>query len=209
MYTQYYVNRNKTVATIFLVPMLISLVCLMLVACSPDINTSEAIKIAEKDFGCEKILWIDTGALLLSQEPGSEPQVYEFRSHYTYYVVGEKDGQEVYIIIPCSPEIEKPYLTTWCLDHTFSEVVDKFNENGANYIIAVPQKDVYRNFIKFEAGPEYIKEYAEFYNVGCDGDEFYDRLDVKGVFTYQWSDGDAVRSCIVTQENGELKAYKH
>ncbi len=194
------------------VPILICVVCLMLTSCaSQDIKYNEAIAIAKQDFGCEKVLWIQSGALILETKPGDEIPVYSLRSHYAFYVVGEKDGKEIYIVIPSNPNLDKPYTATWGLDYSFSQIVDKFNENGAQYVADVPG-DYYSvkhsSYINLIVGSDTIRDFAEYYNVDGNYDSFYECLDIKAVFEYRWEKDGKEYRCMVTQENGELKSYE-
>lgn len=201
-----FVKRHRTAVILLLAPILFCIVCSMLVSCiDNDIKYDKAISIAKKDFGCEKILWIDTGAEILCT---GVPTVSKWRSHYVYYVVGEKDGEEIYILIPSDPELEKPIVTSWSLDYSFAQVVEKINECGAQYVAEVPDDyyNVKKDYIRLCKGDE-INRLAKYYDVGDSEDSFYERLDVKAVFYYQWEDGEYIRNCIVTQESGELKAY--
>lgn len=203
------VKRLKIVAAVILTPILVCIVGLMLTACSPqDIKYDKAISIAKKDFGCEKILWIGSSATVLSGDSWDKIKDKIGGTHYSFYVVGEKDGEEVYIIIP-SPQIKDPFITTWALGYSFKQVVEKFNENGAQYVIDVPDDYYSRQFtyIDLRAGIS-LNGLAEYYDVGCDDEAFRERLDVEAVFEYIWEEDGNEYCCIVTQENGELKAYK-
>lgn len=202
-----FAKRIKIAAAVVLTPILVCIGGLMLTACSPqDIKYDEAMSIAKKDFGCEKILWI-TDSVALTNDPWDTIKDKINRAHYSFYVVGEKDGKEVYIIIP-SPQIEDPFVTTWALDYSFKQVVDKFNENGAQYVADVPDNYYSRQFsyIKLLEGEDQIKQLSNYYF--DDSDALYKRLDVKAFFEYEWEADGNRYSCIVTQENGELKTYK-
>lgn len=203
-------RRIKSFISVFLASVLLCVAVPMLTACDPDIKTDEAIAIAKRDFGCEKILWIgDTNALMLCQTPGEDPPFWKIRSNYAYYVVGEKAGREIYLVIPSTPKLDAPYVTTWNLDYTFMQIVEKFNENGANYVADVPDNyyDYPFDYIEFVSTKDEIIRCANL--CGLDAYEFYDRLDIKGIFYYQWMEGYKMYACIITQESGELKAYKY
>lgn len=207
-----FAKKHKIITTLLLTPILLCIVCLMLVSCaSQDIKYNEAIAIAKQDFGCDKILWIQSGALILETKPGEKIPVYSLRSNYAYYVVGEKDGEEMYIVVPSTPDLDKPYTTTWGLDYSFTQIVEKFNDFGAQYVANVPD-DYYSlkhsNYINLIVNTDTIRDFAEYYNVDDNYDSFYECLDVKLVFEYRWEvEGNEYR-CMVAQENGELKAYK-
>lgn len=204
-----FAKRYKIILAAILAPIFICIVCLSLVSCTPqDIKYDEAIRIAKKDFGCEKILWIEDNALILST---GEPTVVKMRSHYSFYVVGEKDGEEIYIVIPSTPELDEPYIATWALDYSFAQIVEKFNEYGAKYVADVPDdfySTSFNDYIDLVVAEFMIKILADNYEVGADGDAFYERLDVKAAFYYRWQEDGFDHNCIVTQENGELKAYE-
>lgn len=203
------IKVNKKIAAIILLPVLILLVAFTLIACDNDLNYDEAIAIAKRDFGCEKVLWIDTYSGALNLNPGEEKMPVKMRSHYAYYIVGEKAGKEVYIMIPSDPTLEKAYATRWNLDYTFKQIVEKFNEHDANYKIEVPDDyyNVKRNYIEFIGGEERISRLATYYDVE-NAETFYERLDVKTVFSYSWQDDESLHDCIVFQIDGELLSYE-
>lgn len=207
-----YPKKIKLIATAILAPFFVCIACLMLVSCTldKDIKYDKAISIAKKDFGCEKILWIDTNALVLGVEPGSENTPNRMRSHYTFYVVGEKDGEEIYLVIPSNPKLEKPYESTWCFDFTFKQIVDEFNELGAGYVIDVPD-DFYSkshdNYLDIVVREEYINLMAKNYEID-EPETFYERLDAKVVFSYRRVDNDIIYDYIVAQIDGELVSYE-
>lgn len=191
-----------------LLMIMICFVCVALTACGTGNNMkyNDAIAIAKKEFGCEKILWIVDSAMLYK----GEYEIIEYRSNLIYYVVGEKDGEEIYITVLSNIKQEKPFVTTWNLDYSFTQIVEKFNEYGANYVADVPD-DYYSlghdKYIDLLYGID-LNGLASYYDVGGDDDVFYERLDVKVVFEYSWKIGETKHSCIITQENGELKVYK-
>lgn len=208
---------QRTVATVILAPILICLVVISLTACifphEDEISYNQAIAIAKKDFGCDKILWINTNAAVLSGDPLDTLYEKLNRNKYEYYVVGEKDGEEIYIIVPDAPKRNKPFVTTWAFDYSFSQIVEKFNECGVQYVADVPDDYYSENLdshIKVDGEKDLIKRRASYYidDVDVDLEMFYESLDVKALFLYEWDVGENRQGCIVVQENGELKAYK-
>lgn len=202
-------KKIKSAVTSVLAAVLLCVIGSALTACSPqDIKYDDAIAIAKKDFGCEKILWIDSGAEILST---GVPTENTSPAHYSFYVVGEKDGKEVYILIPSPPTVEKPHVSEWKFDYTFTQIVDKLNKCGARYVIQVPD-DYYSakrsSFAELLTGQK-LNGIAGYYEVGCSDDEFYERLDVKAAFQYVWIADGNINSCIITQESGQLKSYTH
>ena len=197
-----YSKKHKLIATVILAPMLFLIVCLMLVACDPDIKYDEAIAIAKKDFGVEKVLWVAyTPALALSKDG---PRVIG-AWHYANCIVGEKDGEEIFIVIP-SPQTEESFIATWNLDYTFKQIVEEFNKLGAEYIIDVPD-DYYSkrhdSYIDIVVKENNVNRLAEFYEVD-EPETFYERLDVKVVFTYRRLDDGIIHDYMVTQIDGKL-----
>lgn len=206
-----YSKKNRLIASVILAPILFFVVCLPFASCTldKDIKADEAIAIAKNDFGCEKILWIKSNALILSQSPEDEPSVNTMRSHYSYYVVAEKDGNEIYLVIPSTPKLDKPYITTWCMDYSFKQIVHEFNKLGAQYVIDVPD-DYYSaagNYINIETVEDMITGYAKYHEVD-DAETFYERLDVKAVFNYRRVDNDYIHDYMLAQIDGELKTYE-
>lgn len=206
-----WINRNtiiiiaifSTLAAI-MVAVGVILIFLYFLPHEDDINRIQAIAIAKKDFGCDKVLWVNSNAVALSNEPENKLNDLVNRSHWVYFVVGEKDGVETYILIPSEPNRINPFVTAWVFDYSFSQIVDKFNECGAQYVYD-PTKD-FDNMTAI-AGSS-LKKLTGYDDDGVDGETFYERLDVKAVFHYYWYEDDILYNCIVTQESGELKAYK-
>ncbi|MCH5155348.1 MAG: hypothetical protein J1F69_01965 [Clostridiales bacterium] len=176
----------------------------MLVACDPDIKYDDAISIAKKKFGVEKLLWIGSPAV-----PSKEMPQKIGAWHYYYYVIGEKDGKEIYIVIP-SPQTEEAFVTTWSLDYTFKQIVEEFNKLGAGYVIDVPD-DYYSkghdSYIDIVVNENYINRLAEFYEVD-EPETFYERLDVKAVFGYRRVDDEYIHDYMVAQIDGKLVSYE-
>ncbi len=211
-----FVKRHKiavivvSFATIVLVVGFIVLISLL--PHDDELNRDDAIKLAIKEYGLDKVLWIDAHASVFSSDPNAELTPSNLRSHYAYYIIGEKDGEEIYCVVPSNPLLEKPYLTTWNLKYTFSQIIDKFNEHGAGYVIDLSYNNSveYSSRISIYMDEKTINGYAQDYDdiIVGENDNLYERLDIKVVFFYQWSNDDNKDfSCIVTQENGELKAY--
>lgn len=203
----FHISKHHHAVAFLLASVLLWIVCLMSASCSPrDLSYREAIEIAKKDFGCDKILWIQTNALVLETKPDEIPSL---RSHYSYYIVGEKNGKEIDIVVPSNPDLEEAYISTWGLDHSFTQIVEKFNDFGAHYIADVP--DDYDPAgrdrpIELFADRDTITHLAEYYN--ADGELLYDRLDLKAIFEYRWEADGVAHRCMVFQEGGELKAYE-
>lgn len=174
----------------------------------------DAIRVAKNDFGFEKILWVEhTNHTSLGTTEEYPDGYTPFR--YAYYVVGEKDGEELCLIVPSYFKEENSFILTWSLNYSFTQIVEKFNEQGANYVPDVPN-DIYStsfsNYISITENDHILNSFDNYRlnKLGIDNyDDFYERLDVKAVFEYTWYDDDNARHyCIVTQENGELKSYE-
>lgn len=156
-----------------------------------DIKADRAVAIAKKEFKLDKVLWVAYHGERLSAESWDE--LYDkISGRYEYGIVGEKDGEEVYIIVPSHPKKYKPFITTWAPDYSFTEIVDKFNEMGAQYVADVP-KDYYA------AG---IGSYIDF-----DLDELQPITEL--VFSYRRYDGNVYYDYYVWIEDGELKSDVH
>ena len=144
--------------------------------------------IAKKEFKLDKVLWVAYNGERLSAEPYDE--LYDkISGRYNYGVVGEKDGEEVFIIVPSHPKKFKPFITTWALEYSFTEIVEKFNECGAQYVADVP-KDYYA------AG---IGSYIDF-----ELDELQPITEL--VFKYRRDEGKMCYDYYVWIEDGELKS---
>lgn len=200
-----FAKKCRTAVAAVLAALFVCLSCFALVACTPnkDIKYDKAIVIAKLQFGVQKVLWISDDIL-----DSREPQVYRLRCHYAFYIVGEKDGKEIYVVVPSSPTVEKPFVTTWCLDYTFKQVVEEFNKLGANYVADVPD-DYYSaigSYIKIVGVEDGIDRIANAYKID-EPETFYDRLDAKWVFSYRRTDDNIMHDYIVAQTNGELVSY--
>ncbi len=172
-----------------------------------DIKSNDAIAIAQYVYGYDKVYWLGANAEILGQDPESEPTPNTMRSHYSYYVVGEKAGKEVYLIIPSDPSLEKPFETSWAFDHSFMEIVEKFNEHGANYVAEETYGNNKKriNLINYDSAKNAMPQSN---GNATGGGTFYERLDVKAIFSYDWTADGYRHNCIVTQEGGELKSYE-
>ena len=205
------IKMIKEAVALVLLPIFVLLFGFTFIACDRDIKYDDAVRIAKRNFKCDKVLWISSkSALILREGFGDGDSVYRMRSHYAYYVVGEKEGMEVYIVIPSDPILEDPYTTTWGLNYTFTEIVERFNEHGAQYVADVPDdyySQTFDKYISLRAGIS-LKGMASYYDVGGDDDEFFERLDTKAVFEYSWEEDGYIKSVIVAQENGKLTSYE-
>lgn len=173
-----------------------------------DIKYDRAIAIAKKEFKLEKVLWITDHPEILSSEPNDE--LYKKTSgSYNYGIVGIKDGEEIFIIVPSNPKSKKPFITTWGLDYSFAQIAEKFNECSAQYVADVPD-DYYSlghsSYIQLSCDEPTLDAFAKIY-IGNEIDELYERLDINAVFEYRWKENGIRHDCMVTQEKGELKAY--
>lgn len=80
-------------------------------------NKSDAEKTAKEEFGFEKIYFTSSGT--------AENTSINF-SHYFFYVLGEKDGEEIFITVP-DKKGERSSLYDWPLNLTFKEITQKLN----------------------------------------------------------------------------------
>ncbi|MCH5351825.1 MAG: hypothetical protein J1F39_07655 [Clostridiales bacterium] len=206
-----FIKIIKSVVFVCLASVFVLIFGFAFIACDRDIKYDDAVRIAKRDFKCDKVLWIASrSGLILREGFGDGDTVYRMRSHYAYYVVGEKEGTEVYIVIPSDPILEDPYTTTWGLNYTFTEIVERFNEHGASYVADVPDdyySQTFDKYISLRSGKG-LKGMTSYYDVGGDDDEFYERLDTKAVFEYSWEEEGYYYSVIVAQEDGELTSYE-
>ena len=202
-----YRRNRKLIAAVMSAPILFLIVFVMLVSCTwdRDIKYYKAIAIAKKFFGFEKILWIGDRCVPYEGMPQTMGAW-----HYLFYIVGKKDGEEVYLVIP-SPQTEEAFVPTWSLDYSFKQIVEEFNKLGANYVTDVPD-DYYSkghdSYIDIVVNENYINRLAEFYEVD-EPETFYERLDVKAVFDYRRIENDVIHDYLVAQIDGKLVSYEH
>ncbi len=173
---------------------------------------AQAITIAKSCYGCESILWVGniygnaygSGFVVL---PNGERINY---NRGAFYVIGEKEGRETCIVMPFNIQKEIS-IATWALDYSFKDIVEKFNERGAQYTAEKTLDNDYygvkRNSIEVIVGEESITTAANYADM-ADTQTFYERLDVKAVFSYDWTADGYRHYCIVSQEGGELKSYE-
>ncbi len=227
-----FANRHKGLMIFFIilgVAVLLFIVALILIInFTPRdmfIRESEAEKIAKREFGCERILWaVDTQITLGSSDPLGEndyfggndflrktcPNPYkEYKEYYyfdpyVYFIVGEKNGEEIYLLIPADCDRYKPMVAKWPFVASFKEIVKMLHETGINY--DVDDKD--RWFGLYDREEEIKREAKSYDDVIEDAENLYDRLDVKALLTYSWKENDLDYLCWISQENGEIKIYK-
>lgn len=207
-----FIKRHKIAVIIVsvLIIILIALTTFIIVVAvlwrDDDVRRDKAISIAEKEFGCERVLWIcyTNGSDFIDRASNRENVDL---GKYAFCVVGQKAGEEIFIIIPADYKRDKPYIATWPFDYSFTQIAEKFIELGAPY--DEEKFDKYPNMIELEDKEDMIKRKSEYYRdvTGVSSDVFYARLDIKALFSAQWERDNRSYSCIVTQENGELKAY--
>ncbi len=210
-----FIKRHKfavavaSVVIIILIAFITFIVVMAVLWGNSDVKYDEAVVRAKREFGLDKVLWIDD-SLAFVNEQDLESLDAKFYSKYAYFVIGEKENKEIYIMVSHNPK-EKPIIASWNLNYTFTQIVEKFNENGAEYVANVPNDYYDREFssyIQLLVGSDLNRGMIERYSIDGGYSAFYERLDVKAVFSYEWKDDDNItRSCIVAQENGELKAY--
>ena len=99
------------------------LLCLTLPSCAltiyPERGIETAEEIATEEFGMQKVYTI-----------GTAPEEYwpeSSRSHYLMAVIGEKDGEELFLIVPGNYD-EAPFLAPWPFALSFKEMIDLLNK---------------------------------------------------------------------------------
>ncbi len=207
-----FIKRHKfavavaSVVIIILIAFITFIIVMAVLWSDGDVNRDKAISIARKEFGCEKVLWIchTNGSDFIDKASNRENVDF---GKYAFCIVGQKEGEEIFIIIPAEYKRDKPYIATWPLDYSFTQIAEKFIELGAPYDEEKFEK--YPNLIHFNDKEDLIKmESSYYYDVtGVSSDVFYSRLDVKAIFSARWESDNRIFNCIVAQENGELKAY--
>ncbi len=207
-----FIKRHKfavavaSVVIIILIAFITFIVVMAVLWSDGDVNRDKAISIARKEFGCEKVLWIchTNGSDFIDKASNRENVDF---GKYAFCIVGQKEGEEIFIIIPAEYKRDKPYIATWPFDYSFTQIAEKFIELGAPYVEKEFEK--YPNLIDFEDKEDMIKRESEYYYdvTGVSSDVFYSRLDVKAIFSARWESDNRIFNCIVAQENGELKAY--
>ncbi|MCI8369171.1 MAG: hypothetical protein HFJ81_06035 [Clostridia bacterium] len=79
----------------------------------------DAYKIAVKQFGFEEVWVVSSGTT-------SSVLMEEMVSRYLIYVLGEKEGREIMIIVPALKK-DKSYEVKWPLKYSFKQTIDKYN----------------------------------------------------------------------------------
>ena len=112
-------------------------------------HPDDARRIALEQFGLDEV-WIvaagTSGSTLTTQKT----------PNYPIYVLGEKDGEEHFIIVPQLKDFE-PYEIGWVFEKSFREIVDELNAHAGT---AICQKENYGEF-EFWDNEEQIAEYAQ------------------------------------------------
>ena len=207
-----FIKRHKyavavaSVVIIILIAFITFIIVMAVLWSDGDVNRDKAISIARKEFGCEKVLWIchTNGSEFIDKASNRENVDF---GKYAFCIVGQKEGEEIFIIIPAEYKRDKPYIATWPFDYSFTQIAEKFIELGAPY--DGEKFDKYPSLISLNDNEDMIKRESEYYCdvTGVSSDEFYARLDVKAIFSARWEIDYRSYNCIVAQENGELKAY--
>lgn len=168
---------------------------------SASVKYDEAIRIAKREFGIEKVLWLSgdvdyPSELLPLDDDKNVPS-------HPILIIGEKGGDEIVVAVSHSKG-EESIIVDWRFDYSFSEMVAALNYFGVNYVADVPD-DYYGYADRFNLIGLTYEEKRIKSNYGS---ALYERLDIKAVFTYCNKDesGNA-RKYLITQENGKLNIY--
>ena len=104
-----------------LIPIFIIIMALMSGCTIVDENKRpDAYNIAINQFGFDKVYTADSGtrvSVLLK----------EHVVRYCIYVIGERDGEEVFIVVPAM-KYQEPYEIDWPFKTSFKDIVKKYNE---------------------------------------------------------------------------------
>ena len=179
--------------------------CVSYVNSRPVEKSDKALEIAKKEYGLEKTLWVGYGS-------GNEP--YFLRNtdlEHAFYVIGINGGEEKFIAVPAHSSNIDPIELKWEFDHSFSEMISWLGEFGYKYSNGFPNNslpaDNYGGFgLQVLDSEDIIKEA----NVPTAlSDAFYDRLDVKVIFSFRnIIADDYFYDYYLTQEDGRLKLYE-
>ncbi len=167
----------------FLCFLLIIYIIFPFYSCSRERKRVEAEKIAREQFGVEEILSVghcNNDTLLFYN--------YNLSDKYAFYIVGEKNEQDVFVVVPASCK-NLPFLTEWPFAYSFKEIMFTL-QDFAGY-------DVLSSVLKLNMGYEFAfiepKEGEYFYEVHNLKDVV---MDVKmGIF---------IEPYFIVQSNGEL-----
>lgn len=179
-----------------------------------------AFKIARSDFGCKKILWVDSAVFGNNITGGIKYQPEEFggggfvtdevlSQNGGYYVIGDDgDGNNIYVLVPRDKTRESA-MFEWKFDYSFSEILDFIGQFGYKYADGIDGRE-----------NEYLADHRLWINDNDDvimyklkrfgnENELYARLDVKLFFEYRQIIGDGeFYDYYIWQEGGKLKLYQ-
>ncbi len=115
----------------------------------------DARKIAKTQFGMQEI-WAISGSSASVSTLVKEDEMPKSRSFL--YVLGTKDGQEKFIVVPSAKDV-KPFELAWPLNAFFSEIVGKWNELAGEEL---PFSEQYRvKFLDTESELNMIAEHLK------------------------------------------------
>lgn len=97
-----------------------------LAACTRERGIGNAEDIAREEFGMGTIFAIDNAPDEISNKS---------KSNYCMAVIGEKDGEELFLIVPADYD-EEPYLAEWPFALSFKEMVSLLNGTVGETVIS-------------------------------------------------------------------------
>lgn len=157
-----------------------------------ELYWDDAYEIVKNEYGCDKVLWYD----FASNHTGLLPSGKNLLSNNAICVIAEKDGEEVFLIIPSDPE-EPGFFADWKFDYSFTEIIARMESLGVIFDTTDIDGDgvLYRNI--------QVRDLLQ-------GDEGYNRCDFHVYFEYYYYDDDIGNTVTyyTMQENHELMVYK-
>ena len=186
-------RRNILLATLIPIGVIVGLVIAFfaVLIINQEYRLDNASKLAKRKFHMDQVIWCDF--------VNDNCKLYS--GPWNNLIVGIKKGEEIAVIVPLKiDKSRKPVKIDWMFDISLTEISERVTEVGIPSVLA----DGYLTICDYSRG---IKESAT--EIGIDGDELLQRLDIGAIFEYIYEDDNGSYHCLITQENHEFKVYRH
>lgn len=176
-----------------------------------------ALKYA-RNSGCQKILWVGS-AQFGNEITGCTREL----SHGTVwsdsvltrrggvYVIGEdRNGNELYFIVPNVNEEGTPQSFEWPFDYKFSEIAHWLSDYGYEYADGiVGHESLASSILAWDTKKNVEDTLNCMYKDKDEARAVYERLDIKFIFEYAYCPSENnVNRYYIMQEQGALKMYE-
>lgn len=156
-----------------------------------EINWKEVSEIAKNDYGCDKVLWAES----FVSDTTLLPRGTKILSHNVYGVVVEKNGEELFLMIPCEKD-ESGFFADWKFDYSFTEIIAHMEALG----IVFDSTDKNGDGIMYD-GITAKEIFSD--------EKWYGKFDVDVYFVYEHYNENIFQArYYVVQKDHELRVYR-